>query len=167
MAAWRDGDIRSLFIAILFGAVFCIGWTGSTLWPLWLSSWRLGLIWSVLACGAIASLVHNLAHGLIWPTRRFTGCPDTTLVRAQELYLQANYFEAEQLLAGFCRQGKMDPEATMLMASILRRTSRFPQALALLDELALLDCGIYWLEEIEREKKLVKQQKIRSHSDSL
>jgi cytochrome c-type biogenesis protein CcmH/NrfG len=81
--------------------------------------------------------------------------------------LQANYFEAEQLLAGFCRQGKMDPEATMLMASILRRTSRFPQALALLDELALLDCGIYWLEEIEREKKLVKQQKIRSHSDSL
>jgi cytochrome c-type biogenesis protein CcmH/NrfG len=88
-------------------------------------------------------------------------------MQAQELYLQANYFEAEQLIAGYCRPGTMDAEAAMLMASILRRTGRFPQAMSLLESLALLDCGSYWLEEIEREKKLVKQQKIRSHSDSL
>jgi hypothetical protein len=126
-----------------------------------------GVIWTALGFGAFTSLIYNLTHGLVWTARRFNGCPDTTLMQAQELYLQANYFEAEQLIAGFCRSGTMDPEATMLMASIFRRTGRFPQATAILEELALLDCGLYWLEEIEREKKLVKQQKIRSQSDRL
>lgn len=112
-------------------------------------------------------MIHNVAQGLLWSPRRRPGCPDATLVRAQELYLQASYFEAEQSLAPYCRRETMDPEATMLMASILRRTGRFPQALTLLEELALLDCGAFWMEEIEREKKLVRQQKVRSHSDSL
>ena len=60
----------------------------------------------------------------------------------------------------------MDAEAALLMAGILRRTGRYSQALALLDEVSLLDGGLPWGEEIEREKKLCRQKKIRSQADS-
>ncbi|MFO0011395.1 MAG: hypothetical protein ACK553_01500 [Planctomycetota bacterium] len=167
LVAWRHGDLRSLLIAILFGCLLCISWIGTTIWPLWLSPWRLMLLWSVAGVGAILSLVHNASCGLLASRSSRRGCPDDALILAQAFYLQANYYEAERSIAPYCLAGAMDAEAALLMASVLRRTGRFSQALALLDELALLDCGLPWLEEIERERKLSRLQKVRSHADSL
>ena len=167
LGAWRHGDFRSLLIAISFGLLLSIGWTATMIWPLWLSSWRLGLLWSIVAVAAALSLVHNFARGLLTAQGPRGGCPDAVLVEAQSLYLQANYFEAEQSIAPYCRSDALDAEAAMLMASILRRTGRYSQAVALLDELSLADCGLTWLEEIERERKLSRQQKVRVQADGL
>ena len=165
LAAWRHGDLRSLVIAILFGMLLSLGWTATMIWPMWLSYYRIGFLWSVAGVGAVISVLYNAASGLLASPKRCPGCPDATLTRAQSLYLQSNYYEAEQSIASYCRAGAMDAEAVLLMASILRRTGRYSQALALLDEVSLLDCGLPWGEEIEREKKLCRQKKIRSQAD--
>lgn len=136
------------------------------IWPLWLSPWRLGFLWSITAIAAAISVLHNASRGLLRAHRPRRGCPDSELVQAQSLYLQANYYEAERTLAPYCRLGHIDAEVAILMASILRRTGRYSQALAILDELSLLDCGLPWGEEIERERRLARQQKIRSQTEA-
>lgn len=165
LGAWKHGDIRSVLIAISFGLLLSIGWTATTIWPLWLSPWRLGLLWSIAVIVAGLSVVHNAARGLLRAPTLRSGCPDAALVEAQSLYLQASYFEAEQLIAPYCRPGGFDAEAAILMASIFRRTGRYSQALSILDELSLRDCGLLWVEEIEWEKKLSRQQKVRSQTE--
>jgi hypothetical protein len=167
LAAWRYADLRSLLIAILFGGLLSITWMGTTIWPMWLSSWRLTFLWWVVGVGGLLSLLHNTARGLLRAERPRSGCPDANLQQAQAFYLQANYYEAEQVIAGYCRPNAMDAEAALLMAGILRRTGRFSQAVGLLDELSLLDCGLPWLEEIERERTQSVRQKVRSQADSL
>lgn len=167
LAAWRYGDLRSLWIAVLFGGLLSIAWIGTTIWPMWLSSWRLTFLWWVVGVGGVLSLLHNTARGLLRAERPSEGCPNASLQQAQAFYLQANYYEAEHVIAGYCRPHAMDAEAALLMAGILRRTGRFSQAVGLLDELSLLDCGLPWLEEIERERALSVRQKVRSQADSL
>jgi hypothetical protein len=166
LATWRRGDARSLLIAILFGLLLSIAWTATTLWPLWLSSWRLSILWCIAGGGAAISVIHSAASGMLVYQLPQRGCPDAALVEAQSFYLQANYYEAERLISPYCRTGAMDAEAALLMASVLRRTGRIPQALALIDELSLLDCGLPWRDEIEHERKLSRRQKASSQPDS-
>lgn len=167
LAAWRYGDLRSLLIAVFFGGLLSIAWMGTTIWPMWLSSWRLNSLWWFAGVGGLLSLLNNSARGLLRAERPRAGCPDANLQQAQAFYLQANYYEAEQVIARYCHPSAMDAEAALLMAGILRRTGRFSQAVGLLDELSHLDCGLPWLEEIERERALSVRQKVRSQADSL
>lgn len=167
LAAWRHGDVRSLLIAILFGAILSTAWVGTMIWPLWFSSWRLGLLWSVVTVGVVASVIHNAAQGLLRAKRPVAGCPTSVLAEAQGMYLKASYFEAEQAIGPYCVGRDMDVEAALLLAAIYRRTERFPQAIAMLERLSRLERAGFWIDEIEREKRRALQQKIRSHSSSL
>lgn len=167
LAAWRYGDIRSLLIAVLFGAILSTAWVGTMIWPLWFSSWRLGLLWTVVTSGVVASLIHNATQGLLRAKRRTTGCPTDLLAEAQGMYLKASYFEAEQAISRYCAGRDLDVEACLLLAAIFRRTERYTQAIELLERLSRLERAGFWTEEIEREKKRSLQLKIRVHSSSL
>lgn len=125
------------------------------------------LLWSIVGMGAVASLLHNATQGLLIQRRNPEGCPAATLAAAQALYLKANYFEAEQSIAAYCRGRTIDVEAALLLATIYRRTQRFDAAIELLDAIARLERGSLWDDEVTKEKKSALQQKIRSHSDSL
>jgi Tfp pilus assembly protein PilF len=125
------------------------------------------MLWTVAGCGAIASLVHNAAQGLLRSQRTQPGCPMEIFSQAQSLYLKGDYFEAERAIATYCGGRDLDVEAALLLASIFRRTHRFPQAIELLDRLSRLERSAYWIQEIEQEKKWSLQQKIRSHADDL
>lgn len=167
LAAWMHGDVRSLMIALVYGAILCLSWVGIVLWPMWIPSWRVYGLAGIAGGAALVSLIHNVVQGNLRSQRRRTGCPDGVLSEAQELYLQANYFEAEQRIAKYCQGRTLDPEATLLLASIMRRTQRFAQAIELLETLQRLDCGRYWNEEIDSELARSKQQKVRAQSESL
>jgi hypothetical protein len=167
LPAWRDGDLRGLFIAIAFGAGLSIAWIASTVWPLWLSPIRLGLLWGLLGTIACVSMTFCAIHGYLSPYRTFTGCPDARLLQAQAHYLRAEYFEAEKILSPFCRVSQCDVEAALLVASILRRTERYQASIEMLDRIALLDRARSWLEEIEQEKRIVLKQKIRTQSEAI
>jgi hypothetical protein len=156
-----------MLIAILFGTILSTAWVGTMIWPLWLSGWRLGLLWSVVTIGMIASMIHNAALGLFRAKRPIEGCPTALLAEAQGMYLKASYFEAEQALGPYCTGRNMDVEASLLLAAIYRRTERFTQAIELLERLCRLERAGFWIDEIEREKKRSLQLKIRSHSSSL
>jgi len=167
LAAWRYGDVRSMLIAVLFGAILSTAWVGTLIWPLWLSPWRLGMLWTVVSLSALVSLVHNGMHGLLLRAHSPKGCPDSLLAEAQSHYLKANYFEAEQLLAPYCSGREPDMEACLLLAGILRRSARYPQAIDLLDRLGRLDRAVFWMDEIEREKMRARQQRVHSHAESV
>ena len=167
LAAWRLGDPRSLLIAIAFGLIVCTAWIGTTIWPLWLDSWKIWGLWCVVAAGSLVSCAHNAMVGLLSRPKLNIGCPLDQWMLAQELYLQANYFEAERILQPFAFGKSTDVEAALLLSSIMRRTERYHQSMELLDQLALLDNAWRWHDEIAKEKRLVLQQKVRSHTESL
>jgi hypothetical protein len=137
------------------------------IWPEWMASWRLGILWTVVTLGALVSVFYNLSQGLMRRVRLSTGCPDSALREAQRMYLAANYFDAEQILTPYCNGRDTDVEAALLLASILRRTSRFSQAEALLDRLERLERSQGWAEEIAREKNKGMLQRVHAHADSM
>jgi hypothetical protein len=167
LIAWRHGDVRALLIAWLFGLCLNVAWIGSTLWPMWMSPMRLTILWGALITVSVLSAAYAALRGHLAQPTAAAGCPNDRLLQAQEFYLQANYFEAEQILLPYCRSTDLDIEAALLLASILRRTERYPQAVELLEEMALLDRSWRWQDEIEQEKRLALKQKIRSQTDSL
>lgn len=159
--------MRALLIAWLFGLCLNVAWIGSTLWPMWMSPMRLSILWGALITFSVLSAAYAALRGHLTQPIAAAGCPNDRLLQAQEFYLQANYFEAEQILLPYCRSTDMDIEAALLLASILRRTERYPRAVELLEEMALLDRSWRWQDEIDQEKRLALKQKIRSQTGSL
>lgn len=82
-------------------------------------------------------------------------------------YLKGNWFEAEHKLNGLLRRDDHDIEARLLMATLLRHTSRFDEATRQLNVLAGLDGAHRWALEIHREGELLtdaRKRRITSES---
>jgi hypothetical protein len=167
LPAWRRGDARGLAIAILFAVSLSTAWVASTVWPLWISQSRLIALWGTLGAAACVSAFQSVLRGHLAGRSPESQCPDEQFQKAQQHYLKAEYFEAEQILLPYCQPGRVDVEAALLLASVLKRTERYQLSYEWLEEIALLDRAAPWHEEIEREKRLVLTHKIRMQSESL
>ena len=99
------------------------------------------------------------------------GCPTNEFAQAQIHYLQENYFEAEKILAPFAKHQTLSDEdieleAALLLATIYRRTDRCELAIELLDRLLLLERSVKWEAELNQERDLVIERKVRNRSES-
>jgi thioredoxin-like negative regulator of GroEL len=72
--------------------------------------------------------------------------------RAQREYLKGNWFEAESILSGRLKAQASDPEARLLLATLLRHTKRHKEAREQLAQLERLDAANRWNTEIAAEK---------------
>ena len=84
------------------------------------------------------------------------------LENAQELYLQANYFDAERLIRNNLSGQAEDIESSLLWIAILRRTRRIPQALELISNVVKLDAALPWMAELRSEKEQCLRIKIQT-----
>ena len=84
------------------------------------------------------------------------------LETAQELYLQANYFEAERLVRKNTIGNIDDVESSLLWIAILRRTRRITQALELIASVDKLDAAQQWMAELRSEKAQCLRIKIQT-----
>ncbi len=150
---WYRGEIYSLAISFLFATILNIALLGTFVWPEWLAVWFVRSLWALLAFSALWSFATSffsksgLQHCL--PSVECDGL----FAEAQSDYLKGQYFEAEATLHRILATGCEDVEAAFLLASILRRTGRFRQALDCLERLERLDSSRYWLQEIADERR--------------
>ena len=79
----------------------------------------------------------------------------TLFNRAQREYLMGHWSEAESLLKHQLDQTERDIEASLLLATLYRRTERFDEALLQLKLVEKFDDSVHWAFEIIRERKLI------------
>ncbi len=167
---WLKGDFHSLMVSLLFSwvlAATCLAtfvwpeWLITFLSPAWLAKASLVSLWLIL-CGV--SLFS--AMGTFLNATRSTGlslaATQQNLENAQELYLQANYFDAERLIRKNLSGQAEDIESFLLWIAILRRTRRIPQALELISNVVKLDAALPWMAELRSEKEQCLRIKIQA-----
>ena len=158
---WHKGDFHSLLVSLLFSWILIFVWLATFVWPEWLASifspeWFARLIDAVLwfsivgaslfsAGGAILNFNENVGLGI--------SARQQNLELAQELYLQADYFEAERLVRKNLLGETDDVESSLLWIAILRRTRRISQALEMISSIDKLDVALPWLAELRSEKE--------------
>ncbi len=167
---WLKGDFHSLLVSLLFSWVLVVAWLATFVWPEWLVSffspdWFAGFILVALwlsivgaslfsAVGTIFGFSNNVGLGI--------SSRQQNLELAQELYLQANYFEAERLVRKNLSGETDDVETSLLWIAILRRTRRISQALELISNIDKLDAASPWLSELRSEKEQCLRIKIQT-----
>jgi len=90
--------------------------------------------------------------------------PAATFGDATKLYLRADWFGAERILADLLRTNPRDVDAGLLAATLWRHTGRNAEASQQLDRLELLDGAGKWMFEIHQERKLLEQAAKSSES---
>ena len=167
---WLKGDFHSLMVSLLFSWVMAITWLATFVWPEWLvvffsPDWFarviLVVLWFSIAVASFLSAIGFILSpidpsGLTGITRQ------NNLETAQELYLQANYFEAERLVRKNMIGDCDDVESSLLWIAILRRTRRITQALDLIASVDKLDAAQLWMAELRSEKAQCLRIKIQT-----
>jgi tetratricopeptide (TPR) repeat protein len=74
-------------------------------------------------------------------------------------YLKGNWFETERLLGQLLHSYPRDVEARLMLATLLRHTGRYPEALDHLGRLELLQSASLWAMEIAAEKAWIAEAK--------
>ena len=155
-AAWLQGMVRGLVVALVF--TWCVCWLllATFVWPDWISAMVLRLLWIVVMVTWFVSTIRNCL--------RLPGLLATSDVRSSQMfvdaqsdYLRGNWFEAEAKLLQILHHHPRDAESLLLMVGVLRRTKRLKAAMRRLEQLELLDTSAAWYFEIQREKKLIEQ----------
>jgi hypothetical protein len=167
---WLKGDFHSLMVSLLFSWVFVIAWLATFVWPEWLFGlstpfwlarsvyyglWLAIIVMSLLS--ATGTFFRLSSSDELEPAER-----QENLQKAQELYLQANYFDAERLIRKNMFGAYEDVESLLLWIAILRRTRRIPLALELIAQVDKLDAAAPWLSELQTEKEQCLRIKIQT-----
>ena len=167
---WLKGDFHSLMVSVLFSWVWvatCLAtfvwpeWLISNLSPVWLSKAALVLLWIGVFSASLLSAFAAIPSTAN-PSSLGTAATQENLVNAQELYLQANYFDAERLIRKNLSGQADDIESALLWIAILRRTRRIPQALELISNVVKLDVALPWMAELRSEKEQCLRIKIQT-----
>jgi len=158
---WFRGDLHSLLVSLLFGWLLAIAWLATFVWtewlvsllsPDWFARWTLTSLWlGIFGSSLYAAIQPGLSlskAGTSTTSERLKN-----LEQAQELYLQADYFEAERFIRKNMSGEFEDVESALLWISILRRTRRIPQALELILGIGKLDAALVWHSELRLEKQ--------------
>jgi hypothetical protein len=165
------GRCEGLILAVAFAAalnialVTSIGWLGAD---------------SPAASAAIAWLmvIGLWIGGAVWLRRddpRLNGSTsgtcepqlETWFCEAQHEYLKGHLIEAESLLRRLLSRRPNDVEATLLLATIQRRTACWAEAKRTLDNLNGNDATVAWMFEVESERRQITgMQAETSHSET-
>ncbi|MBX3423625.1 MAG: hypothetical protein KF752_18875 [Pirellulaceae bacterium] len=162
---WYRGDTRSLCWAILYSWTCCWLLLATFIWPQWVSSWGIVVLWAVMGVVWLVSLV--ISH---FGLPRLIGLPDhkagQLFQQAQVAYLRGQWFDAEALLLDVLSQFPRDAEALLLLVNVLRQSQRWSAALRRLDQLQLLETAAPWRFEIERERQLIAARIARARENN-
>jgi hypothetical protein len=155
------GSWAALWVALAAAAVLSGMLLGSCVWTdviapdMRIICWMfLGITWSVAA--GISLWSGNCEDGR-------SGDPQGDLFPpARDEYLKGNWFEAERILGQLLRRNPRDLESRLMLATLLRHTKRFDEAVRQLSILVRLDGAPYWASEIRREGELLAQARQRT-----
>lgn len=156
---WLAGAWSGLALAIGFACLLDLLLLTTLLWTQWVepafrvAGWTaVAVLWSV-----------SIVTGWRWSHERGTG---RRAARQQDLfpralgeYLKGNWYEAEAACKNMLRRVPGDVQTRLLLATLLRRTRRWPEAHEQLAALKRLEAVAAWNFEIaEEEQRLAEAQ---------
>ena len=158
---WLRGSMAGLVLALAFAVVLDVAlllscvWTALVEWEMVLGLWvATGAIWIVATGSALSAFPSPLPVGREAAT-------EAQFVAARDAYLARDWLAAETHLRALLRADPTDGEAQLLLATLLRRARRLPEATAAFEKLLRSDAGAPWKGTIHREL-----QRIRAASDT-
>lgn len=154
---WLSGMWSGLVLAVGFAAVVDLLLLASFVWVELLSPLHLRLGW--LAVGALWGAAAVIS---VWSESRSAvprGVTSAEVLFREALgeYLQGNWFEAEAILGRLVHLHPRDVEARLLLATLLRHTRRYNEALEQLDRLERLRDAQHWTREIASERQRIDE----------
>jgi hypothetical protein len=159
---WLRGQWSGLAVAIGFGSLLQLALLVTFVWPQLLS--RDLPVWAaptgawVLVVGLWIAGVRSALDLRRQMAREAMGDPaavEPLLRQVQTEYLKGHWIEAESLLRQLLDQRPADVEAQLLLATLYRRTKRYDEARQQLDAMTKHAAAAKWIDEIDRELKLL------------
>ncbi len=126
---------------------------GTWVWSELIAQGVRSTIWATLGLFWAGSAVHAVIQSRRGAARDGCTKPGDPLARAIEPYLKGDWFEAERLLSEALRRDSRDLDARLMLATLLRHTSRLDEAARQLEELSRCDGAEKWELEIRRERE--------------
>ncbi|MEN6458285.1 MAG: tetratricopeptide repeat protein [Thermoguttaceae bacterium] len=153
---WAHGSWPGLAVAIGAAVLLDLLLISSFGWSELIGQNLRNVLWTVFAAAWVAAV--------IWSVRKRASSTDATVgsgpdvfLEAMGQYLRGDYAGAERLLSELLRQDARDPEARLMLATLLRRVGRLAEATEELDRLARLDGAERWSVEIEDERQALDE----------
>jgi len=182
---WLRGQVRGLLVAILFTISLNLALVATFVWPEWFPVTLVAACWLVTAVIWIVS-AWNSHNELVADSAlpKNAASFQELLEAAQAHYLRRHWLEAETTLNALLEQQsdeqlsrsgiragtgerKWAIPARLMLAALLRRTQRWPEAQRQLDHLANLTERGKWDMEIRREQaRLTELQQPVSEASS-
>lgn len=156
---WQAGAWSGLILAAGFACLLDLLLLTTLLWTEWVepafrvAGWTaVAVLWSV-----------SIITGWRWSRERATG---RRAARQQDLfpralgeYLKGNWYEAEAACKNMLRRVPGDIQTRLLLATLLRRTRRWPEAHEQLTALKRLEAAGTWeFEIVDEERRLADAQ---------
>jgi len=155
---WFEGSWAALGCALAFAALFNFCLLSSFIWTEWVASGLRSGSWAVAGAMWGVSLLTNVCW-LAQPDAPSAGAIAGDLFpQALDEYLRGHWYEVEQLCRRLLGADQADVEASLLLASTLRRGGRHGEAREQLAALLRLDGAARWEHEIGVELKLLAEQ---------
>ncbi|MGA2621636.1 MAG: hypothetical protein ABSF26_28890 [Thermoguttaceae bacterium] len=152
----RGGGWAALVVAVGAAVLLNAALVTTWIWPDWIARELRIISWALLAVTWVAAAGVSARSDRRRKAR--SAQPDDDGFREALLeYLKGNWFGTEQVLARLLHRDRDDPEARLMLATLLRRTRRLDEATRELNFLARLDRAESWAWETRREGELLRQ----------
>ena len=188
---WLRGSYPALLLAIGFSILLNLALVSTFLWPALLGNTFPVIAWPVLFFAWLASAMVSLrmidelsAPPAMASEQERSGfsaekvgksennCQSespgeishTLFNRAQREYLRGHWSESESLLKRRLEQTERDIEASLLLATLYRRTGRLDEANGQLEQLKKFDDSVHWSFEMDRERQLIELDRVEIES---
>jgi hypothetical protein len=154
--AWFEGAWSGLAMAFLFGLLVNFLALTSFVWIELLPARIVWLGWVLAVAFWAAGALFLSRRGGVVEMAADAAAHDDLFRRGLGEYLKGAWFEAESLFTQLVDGDPRDVEARLMLATLLRHTSRPAEAQRQLDELDRLERAQKWRAEIEHERLWLK-----------
>lgn len=165
---WMRGDWSALLLAIGFSLLLNVALISTFVWPEWIGAGFNTVVWPVLAAvwAICCWSTWQQREELFVPPAGIPGTPaktdsasyDRLYIEAQSEYLKGKPAAAEVLLERQLQRYPRDAASRLMLATLLRRTGRWSEAVGQLDELEKLDQALQWRFEILQERRWIAEE---------
>jgi len=163
---WRRGSWSALAFSIGFAALVNLALAATLLWSELFTPGVRNLAWTAVAAIWLGAAILSYRWDRRHPVRQDSGPAEDAFREALDHYLKGNWFEAEHVLGRLLRRDPRDLDAGMMLATLLRHTSRLDEAEGQLDRLERFDGCEKWELEIRRERELVGEARSQRDADA-
>lgn len=154
---WFSGFWSGLVLATGFAVLLNLMLLASFVWAELLNPLDLRLGW--LAIGALwgCSAIMSVWFGRRGLVSRGATSAEVLFREAMSEYLLGSWFEAESILSRLLHLHPRDVEGRLLLATLLRHTRRYEEAVDQLNRLELLRDANPWAQEIAAERRWIAE----------